>query len=463
MNLSFKPCAAGVVDPTHSDGQLHRTLCLQETDSRLQEPHVDALCELVGPPPNGVPCSGNSSIGRSILIKPHPDSQWGKLGIKGIKLKGAFGLEQTSDGKLSLVLPSPLIPFGTKKHWHIQLTPNIELRPVASKPKGLHTLSLAGALQEMRCHNLLSQYDLGLPGLAAGRLEHSGTPILDLNNEETGTVFIQHDPNAHELFEYMVFTYRELTNDTAAVSHPGRANLNLENGNPLEVLVDNYCRYAGMIGDSKGRAMIDAGIMRHSSHTANFLFDPDKQRLFQTDNDTCLLSDDMNPEERGAQLVRDICSTMQTLFADLALFSYSQTWRDLVQTVRYPIMLPFLLGVFKNRATFDDIVPAAIDLQRALGTIGCGMETKLEDLSSQYKEACHSGDHAMKADTRGKWHFIFYRFYVHSIPTIYGLCRSARLPGTITLKQVDPTNLAEKIVGQVIEFRNRILDEQKIK
>jgi hypothetical protein len=225
---------------------------------------------------------------------------------RSIKVKGAAGIR--FNGKTcSIVAPDAQSryddPAGVP---HLGISPDLRIVRNFESPKGVNSLTLAGAEREFDALSQLSTIDLSFCPLFAAQRIVGGDPELDVCNRHTGITASLFGNTQEFIRDYLMFcvveddTSYQIVGDSELQGRLGISDINHALG--------LFNQMAYHIGQAKIESIVTAGIMRHNGSVHNYVYDWRNRRALLTDLDNVLLRKDLQAEQHGPQLLRDLVS-----------------------------------------------------------------------------------------------------------------------------------------------------------
>jgi hypothetical protein len=405
------------------------------------------------------PASISISLGRSLYAKSDPSSDWAAAGLPAIKAKGIAGLSEARGGmgymelpgafaivdelKYVLAPPMPKKPFIMSDRVHIAFRDNLRLTAKISAPKFWFSLPREGAEREFDSQELLAKHNLGFGAVCAGGFyKAKSEPEVDGISRPTGGVFLAHDPTAQTVSRFANFSTFRTASGELNVFPPSsyiRGKNEIQTGYDFQSLVENFISFSAKIADVKAKAILQAGVARHSSHDGNFWYAQSKDLVQMSDNDTCLLLKDQPEETHGTILLRDYSTFLNRIVRQLSLNAFDAAYFSLLEEGQCRPVHRVLEQLFKGLATPEAIEETGTAITKAylsfvLGDSRAG-GAHTEELFAAAGKVMRglsgadekAGNSYLSDEGKMLWEIAHVNFYEVVIPELYKLCKKSRL------------------------------------
>ncbi len=418
--------------------------------------------------------------------------------MPAIKSKGSKGISEARDGmgfvelpgaialvnglKYVIAPPMPEMPFIMSDRVHIALSEQVRVSSKISSPKFWFSLTREGAEKEFDCQTRLADKGLGFGALCAGGfVKKNGQAEVDGLNRPTGGVYLIHDPEAKTVSKFSQFsTFRTATKELKVFppAEHVRGQKDISDGYSLNGLIDNYIDFAGRIADVKARALLYAGIAKHSSHDGNYWYVAHKDLVQMSDNDNCLLLNEQPREMHGIILLRDYSTYLGRVIRQLTLNAFDINYFGLLDSGKCRPVHRVLENLFQDTARLNDIHETATTITKGylsfvLGENGSagGHTEELFDCVRNFKRGISSADQKagntyLSDQAKMEWEILHIPFYKTIISELYKLCRKSQLSELgFTLPEVCTTelelNLEADLKGVIETYREEFAKDIK--
>jgi hypothetical protein len=252
-----------------------------------------------------VPARSPVHAGRTVYVYTEeiPDAPFAD---RSIKVKGAAGIRFNGE-TCSIVAPDAQSRYGDPAGVpHLGISPDLHIVRNFESPKGVNSLTLAGAEREFDALSQLSNIGRSFRPLFAAQRIVDDNPELDVCNRHTGITASLFGNTQEFIRDYLMFcvveddTSYQIVGDSELQERLGITDIN------HALLLFN--RMAYRIGQAKIESIVSAGIMRHNGSVHNYVYDWQNKRALLTDLDSVLLRRDLQAEQHGPQLLRDLVS-----------------------------------------------------------------------------------------------------------------------------------------------------------
>jgi hypothetical protein len=346
--------------------------------------------------------------GRSLIFK--------KYDIGCIKAKGLIGLQRSPSGEYVLVQPQTKSPYRNHLEYHLHMDEDLSLRTKPGRRKFLYSLRADGAEREFDCQQRLFAAQVGLEPLAAFRFRDAADrPVVDGNGDETGAVVFEWPDPASSLGP-KVYSLAAWDSDSSPTGSDFVTSA-IEDVQYISLL-----RSIGFIYQSLAktrRIAINSGILRHAGHLENFVQGQHGKTLM-VDTDTCLLSEELSPQELGAMLLRDLSSDMLRMMATLSQLHWNSTYLRFLEGRQFNPFWNYFAGFFESLLPHRVIRDTAqVLLSEYLGWIA-EFKPFLDRISADY---CLTWDGSAPHRTviGSKWRWLHMLFSPYCMAGLYSL------------------------------------------
>ncbi len=252
-----------------------------------------------------VPARSPVQTGRTVYVYMEQDTTR-PFTDRFIKIKGAAGIEFHGP-TCSIVAPNAKKRYGDPAGVpHMGIGSDLRLVTNFESLKGVNSLTLAGAEREFDALSQLSTFDLSFCPLFAAQRIVGGDPELDVCNRHTGITASLFGNTQEFIRDYLMFCVVE---DDTSYQIVGDSELQKRLGiSDINHALGLFNRMAYHIGQAKIESIVTAGIMRHNGSVHNYVYDWRNRRALLTDLDNVLLRKDLQAEQHGPQLLRDLVS-----------------------------------------------------------------------------------------------------------------------------------------------------------
>ena len=334
-----------------------------------------------------------------------------------IKVKGLFGLQREASGSFLVMPPEPRNPYRTYIEYHIHIDDELSLHAKAGRKKFRYSLRAEGAEREFDCQQRLAALGIGLEPLLGFRFrDSSGLAILDGNNDETGAVVFTWLPQAQS-FAPDIYPLAAWNDNCLPTTVP-LVTSSIDETAYFQLLQSIGSIYQD-IGRTRRIATLNAGIFRHAGHLENFIRGEDGRTLM-ADTDTCLLGEELSPEQIGGLLLRDLSSDVLRMISTISQLHWNSVYLRFIDNGRFNPFLLYLTGFFETMIPANIIQDATTILLSHYTAWIKEFRTFLDQIALGYSQEW-DGSAPHRTAYGSKWRRLHIFFAPHCMSAIYSL------------------------------------------